>query len=114
MHRRAAQRAQERAVGGEIRAADGQALAARLKLKYHHIDPLKIDLVAVTQTMSNAYAERYRILPVAVTTTVLTVATSEPFVRTWADELEQIAGRTEIAFHPAGETLFAEIGRAHV
>src|SRR5450432_957285 len=65
-------------------------LAARLKLKYHHIDPLKIDLVAVTQTMSNAYAERYRILPVAVTSGVLTVATSEPFVRAWADELEQI------------------------
>jgi general secretion pathway protein E len=65
-------------------------LAARLKLKYHHIDPLKIDLVAVTQTMSNAYAERYRILPVAVTSGVLTVATSEPFVRGWADELEQI------------------------
>jgi general secretion pathway protein E len=65
-------------------------LAARLKVKYHHIDPLKIDLVAVTQTMSNAYAERFRILPVAVTTSVLTVATSEPFARAWADELEQI------------------------
>jgi general secretion pathway protein E len=74
-------------------------LAARLKIPYHHIDPLKIDLVAVTQTMSNAYAERYRILPVAVTTTVLTVATSEPFVRAWADELEQILHkRIELVF----------------
>ena len=40
--------------------------------------------------MSNAYAERYRILPVAVTATTLTVATGEPFVRAWADELEKI------------------------
>ena len=74
-------------------------LAARLKIPYHHIDPLKIDLVGVTQTMSNAYAERYRILPVAVTTSVLTVATSEPFVRAWADELEQILHkRIELVF----------------
>jgi len=69
-------------------------LAGRLKVPYHHIDPLKIDLVAVTQTMSNAYAERYRILPVAVTSSLLTVATSEPFVRAWADELESILHRS--------------------
>jgi len=69
-------------------------LAGRLKVPYHHIDPLKIDLVAVTQTMSNAYAERYRILTVAVTSSLLTVATSEPFVRGWADELESILHRS--------------------
>ena len=40
--------------------------------------------------MSNAYAERYRILPVAVTRDKLTVATAEPFVRSWADELAQM------------------------
>jgi general secretion pathway protein E len=65
-------------------------LAAKLDVPYHHIDPLKIDLVAVTSTMSNAYAERYRILPVAIGNGELTVATSEPFVRAWADELENI------------------------
>src|SRR3989440_1796762 len=40
--------------------------------------------------MSTAYAERDRILPVHVGAGILTVATSEPFVRGWADELEQI------------------------
>ena len=65
-------------------------LAGKLGVQYQHIDPLKIDLVAVTATMSNAYAERYRILPVHVAGGILTVATSEPFVRAWADELEQI------------------------
>ena len=65
-------------------------LAGKLGVPYQHIDPLKIDLGAVTQTMSNAYAERYRILPVAVDRMTLTVATAEPFVRAWADELEKI------------------------
>jgi general secretion pathway protein E len=65
-------------------------LAGKLGVPYHHIDPLKIDLVAVTSTMSNAYAERYRILPVALANGELTVATGEPFVRAWADELEKI------------------------
>ena len=62
--------------------------AGKLGVPYFHIDPLKIDLGAVTATMSNAYAERYRILPVAVDRQMLTVATSEPFVRNWADDLE--------------------------
>jgi general secretion pathway protein E len=65
-------------------------LAGKLGVPYLHVDPLKIDLTAVTQTMTNAYAERYRILPVEVTRTALTVATAEPFVRDWADELETI------------------------
>ncbi len=65
-------------------------LAGKLGVPFLHIDPLKIDLTAVTQTMTNAYAERYRILPVEATRTTLTVATSEPFVRDWADELEKI------------------------
>ncbi|HSN46788.1 MAG TPA: ATPase, T2SS/T4P/T4SS family [Casimicrobiaceae bacterium] len=65
-------------------------LAGKLGIPYVHVDPLKIDLVAVTQTMSYGYAERYRILPIAVTRDTLRVATSEPFVRNWADELESI------------------------
>jgi general secretion pathway protein E len=65
-------------------------LAGKLRIPYLHIDPLKIDLTAVTQTMTNAYAERYRILPVVSTPSALTVATAEPFVTDWADELEKI------------------------
>ena len=65
-------------------------IAGKLGVPYLHIDPLKIDLTAVTQTMSSAYAERFRILPVDVNRSTLTVATAEPFVRSWADELEKI------------------------
>jgi len=72
-------------------------LAGKLGIPYLHIDPLKIDLGAVTATMSNAYAERYRILPVAVDRLTLTVATSEPFVRSWADDLGQII-KLEVKF----------------
>ncbi|MDR0247262.1 MAG: Flp pilus assembly complex ATPase component TadA [Burkholderiales bacterium] len=74
-------------------------LAGKLGVPYFHIDPLKIDMFAVTQTMSNAYAERYRILPVMLTPTKLTVATGEPFVRDWVDELSRILKREiEIVF----------------
>jgi general secretion pathway protein E len=72
-------------------------LAGRLKVPYFHIDPLKIDLQAVTQTMSNAYAERFRVLPVAVDRLTVTVATSEPFVRAWADDLQEMIKR-EVKF----------------
>ena len=72
-------------------------LAGKLGIPYLHVDPLKIDLTAVTQTMSNAYAERYRILPVDVTRSTLTVATSEPFMRSWADELEKML-KLEVKF----------------
>jgi general secretion pathway protein E len=65
-------------------------LAGKLAVPYRHIDPLKVELAAVTATMTNAYAERYRILPIAVDRTTLTVATAEPFVRAWADELSRI------------------------
>jgi general secretion pathway protein E len=74
-------------------------LAVKLGVRYFHIDPLKIDLSGVTQSMSNAYAERYRILPVKVERDTLTVATSEPFVRSWADELAQmLRTRVELVF----------------
>ena len=54
-------------------------LAGRLKMPVYHIDPLKIDLRAVTQVMSADYAQRRGILPVEVDGKDVTIATSEPF-----------------------------------
>jgi general secretion pathway protein E len=65
-------------------------LAAKSGLPYLHIDPFKIDFAAVTRVMSNAYAERYHILPVAVNTREVVIATSEPYVRDWEDQLKQV------------------------
>ena len=58
-----------------------QWLAEKAGLPYLHIDPFKIDVAAVTKTMSSAYAERFRILPITINTREITIATSEPFVR---------------------------------
>ncbi len=65
-------------------------LAKWCGLPYFHIDPLKINFSAVTEVMSNAYATRFRILPVAVTSSEVVIATSEPFQKAWMAELEPI------------------------
>ena len=65
-------------------------LAGKVGLPYLHIDPFKIDFAAVTKVMSNAYAERYRILPVGVNAREATVATCEPYMRDWEEPLKQV------------------------
>jgi general secretion pathway protein E len=65
-------------------------LAKRVGMEYLHIDPLKIDFSAVTEVMSSAYATRFRILPVGVSTKEAVIATAEPFVREWEHELSGI------------------------
>lgn len=65
-------------------------LAKRAGLDYLHIDPLKINFSIVTDVMSNAYATRFKILPVEVTTREVTVATAEPWLREWEAELKPI------------------------
>ena len=49
-------------------------------MEYLHIDPLKIDFSAVTEIMSNAYATRFKILPVGVNSKEAVIATCEPYV----------------------------------
>ncbi len=67
-----------------------QWLAQWCGLDYLHIDPLKIDFSAVTEVISSAYATRFRVLPVEVTTQEVVVATAEPFQRAWEAELRPI------------------------
>jgi general secretion pathway protein E len=71
-----------------------QWLAQRSGLDYLRIDPLKVDVGKVAETMSAAYAERHRVLPVQVTTTHVVVATTEPFVTDWVEEVERQARRS--------------------
>jgi general secretion pathway protein E len=65
-------------------------LAEWAGLAYYHIDPLKVNLSAVTDVMSSAYATRFRILPVEVRPTEVVIATAEPFIRSWEPELKAI------------------------
>ena len=50
-----------------------QWLAHRSNLPYLRIDPLKVDVTAVTAVMSSAYATRHKILPIKVDEHTLTV-----------------------------------------
>src|SRR5689334_8885564 len=68
-------------------------LAKRVGMEYVHIDPLKIDFAAVTEVMSSAYATRFRILPVGVSSKEVSIATAEPFMRAWEKELAPIVKR---------------------
>jgi general secretion pathway protein E len=85
------------------RAADGkpldiesltQWLAGRAGLEYLRIDPLRVDVGKVADTMSAGYAERHRVLPVQVTSAEVVVATAEPFVTDWMEEVERQSRRT--------------------
>ncbi len=74
-------------------------LAAKLEVPYVHIDPLRVDFSAVGSVMSSSYAQRYRILPIALTADAVTVATSEPFVQSWIPELTNLMRRrVELVF----------------
>jgi general secretion pathway protein E len=74
-------------------------LAGRIDVPYLHIDPLRVDFSAVSSVMSSSYAQRYRILPVAVTQDTVTIATSEPFVTSWIPEISNLLRRkVELVF----------------
>ncbi|NRT57195.1 GspE/PulE family protein [Sphaerotilus uruguayifluvii] len=86
-----------------VDARDGRALdlealtrwlAQRAGLAYLRIDPLKVDVARVTEVMSAGYAERRRVLPVQVGATEVVVATAEPFVTDWVDEIARHTRRT--------------------
>lgn len=71
-----------------------QWLATHVGLEYLRIDPLKVDVGKVADTMSAAYAERHKVLPVQASATEITVATAEPFVMDWVTEVERQSRRT--------------------
>ncbi len=85
------------------RASDGKPLgiedlteylARRADMEYLRIDPLKVDVSKVADTMSAGYAERHHVLPVQVTTSEIVVATAEPFLTDWIEEVERQSRRT--------------------
>ena len=71
-----------------------QWLAGRAGLSYLRIDPLKVDVGKVADTMSAAYAERHKVLPVQVLPNEVVVATAEPFLTDWISEVERQSRRT--------------------
>jgi len=68
-------------------------LAKKACLQLAHIDPLKINVPAITSIMSFAYAQRYGILCLSVSRDELVIATMQPFDRSWVESLEQTSRR---------------------
>lgn len=70
---------------------------------YLRIDPLKVDVVTVTPLMSYAFAQRHRILAVAQDHDSVTVASAQPFVRSWEENLAHVLRRTirRVVVNPA-------------
>ena len=60
---------------------------------YLRIDPLKIDVAAVTPLMSYAFAQRHGILAVAVDNSAVTIASAQPLVRAWEADLAHVLKR---------------------
>lgn len=82
-------------------------LAGHAGLAYLKINPMKINVAAVTHVVSQAYAKRHRILPIKASPGEVTFATCEPFETDWATDLAQMLRRDV-------KRVVAKIGRAHV
>ncbi|MDP3744675.1 MAG: GspE/PulE family protein [Methylotenera sp.] len=65
-------------------------LATHAGLDYYHIDPLKLDFGSAAQIVSKGYAERLKIMPIAVKNGEAIIATTEPFNRDWVADLERV------------------------
>ncbi|QPK64879.1 type II/IV secretion system protein [Methylomonas sp. LL1] len=67
-----------------------QWLANRLAMPYYYFDPLRIDVAKVTTLFSKAYAGNYNILPIQISDEEIVVATAEPFVHSWKQDLAKM------------------------
>jgi general secretion pathway protein E len=83
---------------GVARASDGLPLdiealtafvASATGMGYQRIDPLKVDVGRVGDTMSAQYAQRHKVLPLQVGNSEIVIATAEPFVQHWVAEIER-------------------------
>ena len=65
-------------------------LAQKASLPVYNIDPMKVDVPAITQVMSYQFAHRHAILAVEVNPTEIVIATSQPFHMEWQQGLAQV------------------------
>ncbi|WP_263576927.1 GspE/PulE family protein [Acinetobacter pseudolwoffii] len=66
-----------------------QWLAEKTGLMFYIIDPLKADVQALTNVMSQEYALRNRILAVEIQADKVLIATDQPYKTEWVSNLEQ-------------------------
>ncbi|MDF2489837.1 MAG: type secretion system protein [Pseudomonas sp.] len=70
-----------------------QWLAGKVGQPYQRIDPLHVDVAEVTGLMSAAFAQRHGILALGMDAQGVTVASAQPCVRDWEEDLAQSLGR---------------------
>jgi len=80
------------AAPGKLLDMDGLLawLGGRVGQAVYEIDPLKINVTAIAEVMSRAFAERHRILAVEVNDKEVVIASSEPFLKAWEGNLEHV------------------------
>jgi len=67
-----------------------QWLAAKADMSLVRIDPLKVDVPAVTQLMSFEYARSQHILPTEVAVDEVVIGTDQPFYTDWHSSIEKL------------------------
>ena len=65
-------------------------LAVKADMPIVRIDPLKVDVPAVTQLMSFEYARSQHILPIEVTIDEVVIGTDQPFYSDWHGNIEKL------------------------
>lgn len=82
-----------------IQQSNGQTLSLSLLLDWlakwsnqdvFQIDPLKIDSHKIASVMSFAFAQRHKILAVEIHANEVLIASDQPFVKQWEDDLKHI------------------------
>ncbi len=81
---------------GKVLTADvlNEWLAAKVDLPLVHIDPLKINVSAITEVMSFAFAKRHDILCVDVTPDEVVIACAQPYSYEWISQVEHVARKS--------------------
>ncbi len=85
-------------------------LADKARQPYLRIDPLQINVNAVTEVMSYAFAQRHHLLAVEVTDDEVVIASGQPFMYQWEGMLSQtLRGRRirRVVANPADITRYA-------
>ena len=65
-------------------------VAEQANVPLYVVDPLKLDFSAAAQIVSQAYAERLKIMPIMVKDGVATIATADPFQTDWVEDLQRV------------------------
>ncbi|KAA1190611.1 type II/IV secretion system protein [Pseudohalioglobus sediminis] len=88
----AEQRIADRARPGHVLDMDALLawLSEQTSQPAYEIDPLKINVTAVAEVMSQAFAERHRILAVEVHDDEVWIASAEPYINAWEGNLEHV------------------------